>query len=81
MVRYKDVRGGWLQRRPRIDFITVVIAMNMCAITLSLGFLVSILSVSVVRAARQPYDVRRIIQAFREPHDDLTILCAHRGLR
>jgi glycerophosphoryl diester phosphodiesterase len=32
-------------------------------------------------AARQPYDVRKIIQAFREPHEDLTILCAHRGLR
>lgn len=32
-------------------------------------------------AARQPYDVRKIIQAFREPHDDLTLLCAHRGLR
>jgi hypothetical protein len=32
-------------------------------------------------AARQPYDVRKIIQAFREPHDDLTVLCAHRGLR
>ena len=32
-------------------------------------------------AARQPYDVRKIIEAFRQPHDDLTILCAHRGLR
>ena len=32
-------------------------------------------------AARQPYDVRKIIQALREPHEDLTILCAHRGLR
>jgi hypothetical protein len=32
-------------------------------------------------AARQPYDVRKIIQAFREPHGDLKILCAHRGLR
>ena len=32
-------------------------------------------------AARQPYDVRKIIQAFREPHEDLTIICAHRGLR
>lgn len=32
-------------------------------------------------AARQPFDVRKIIQAFREPHDDLTVLCAHRGLK
>ncbi|KAK2063610.1 hypothetical protein LY76DRAFT_612862 [Colletotrichum caudatum] len=36
---------------------------------------------SVVYAARQPYDVRKIIDAFRHPHDELTILCAHRGLR
>jgi len=35
----------------------------------------------VVLAAKQPYDVRKIIQAFKEPHDDLTLLCAHRGLR
>ena len=34
-----------------------------------------------VDAARQPYDVRKIIDAFRVPRDDLTILCAHRGLR
>ncbi|KAK1856314.1 glycerophosphoryl diester phosphodiesterase [Colletotrichum chrysophilum] len=34
-----------------------------------------------VFAARQPYDVRKIIDAFRHPHDDLTILCAHRGLK
>ncbi|KAH8890365.1 hypothetical protein GQ53DRAFT_650688 [Thozetella sp. PMI_491] len=32
-------------------------------------------------AARQPYDVRKIIDAFREPTDDLVMLCAHRGLR
>ena len=32
-------------------------------------------------AARQPYDVRKIIDAFRNHHDDLKILCAHRGLR
>ncbi|KAF4851204.1 hypothetical protein CGCSCA4_v003596 [Colletotrichum siamense] len=32
-------------------------------------------------AARQPYDVRKIIDVFRHPHDDLTILCAHRGLK
>lgn len=32
-------------------------------------------------AAHQPYDVRKIMQALREPHDDLTMLCAHRGLR
>lgn len=31
--------------------------------------------------ARQPYDVRKIISAFRRPHADLKILCAHRGLR
>ncbi|KAK1993241.1 PLC-like phosphodiesterase [Colletotrichum falcatum] len=36
---------------------------------------------SIVQAARQPYDVRKIINAFRRPPDDLTILCAHRGLR
>ncbi|KAM0702488.1 hypothetical protein Q7P35_009916 [Cladosporium inversicolor] len=35
----------------------------------------------VALAARQPYDVRKIIQAFKEPHSDLTLLCAHRGLR
>jgi hypothetical protein len=32
-------------------------------------------------AARQQYDVRKIIEAFKKPHDDLIILCAHRGLR
>jgi hypothetical protein len=32
-------------------------------------------------AARQPYDVRKILQALKEPHEDLTLLCAHRGLR
>ncbi|KAF4552540.1 Hypothetical protein D9617_9g023280 [Elsinoe fawcettii] len=32
-------------------------------------------------SGRQPYDVRKIIDAFRHPHDDLVILCAHRGLR
>ncbi|OQE17438.1 hypothetical protein PENFLA_c024G04869 [Penicillium flavigenum] len=37
--------------------------------------------VSPVNAARQPYDVRKIIDAFRHPREDLTILCAHRGLR
>jgi hypothetical protein len=36
---------------------------------------------STALAARQPYDVHKIIDAFRKPHDDLTILCAHRGLR
>jgi glycerophosphoryl diester phosphodiesterase len=35
----------------------------------------------VALAARQPYDVRKIVQALKEPHDDLTLLCAHRGLR
>lgn len=35
----------------------------------------------IALAARQPYDVRKIIQAFKEPHSDLTLLCAHRGLR
>ncbi|KAK1594240.1 PLC-like phosphodiesterase [Colletotrichum navitas] len=39
------------------------------------------LQLPVVYAARQPYDVRKIIDAFRHRHDDLTILCAHRGLR
>jgi hypothetical protein len=35
----------------------------------------------VALAARQPYDVRKIVQALKEPYDDLTLLCAHRGLR
>lgn len=35
----------------------------------------------ITNAARQPFDVRKIIDAFRYPHDDLIILCAHRGLR
>lgn len=39
------------------------------------------LPIASVAGARQPYDVRKIIQAFKEPHDDLRILCAHRGLR
>ncbi|KAL1611946.1 hypothetical protein SLS60_000169 [Paraconiothyrium brasiliense] len=39
------------------------------------------LHIGAAVAARQPYDVRKIIEAFRNPHDDLTILCAHRGLR
>jgi len=47
--------------------------------------LISILALSfypfTALSARQPYDVRKIIQAFREPREDLTILCAHRGLR
>jgi len=47
--------------------------------------LISILALSILPftalSARQPYDVRKIIQAFREPHEDLTTLCAHRGLR
>lgn len=29
----------------------------------------------------QPYDVRKTVQAMKESHDDLTLLCAHRGLR
>ena len=47
---------------------------------LALAFIPSILLLPV-DAARQPYDVRKIINAFRQPHDDLKILCAHRGLR
>ncbi|GAB7325573.1 hypothetical protein MBLNU13_g09570t1 [Cladosporium sp. NU13] len=35
----------------------------------------------VAFAARQPYDVRKIVQALKQPHDDLTLLCAHRRLR
>jgi hypothetical protein len=35
----------------------------------------------VALAARQQYDVRKIVQALKEPHNDLTLLCAHRGLR
>lgn len=45
-----------------------------------LGATVPFSAVSV-HAARQPYDVHKIIDAFREPHDDLKLLCAHRGLR
>jgi hypothetical protein len=36
---------------------------------------------SLASGARQDYDVRKIIDAFRRPQTDLTILCAHRGLR
>ncbi|EGP88574.1 uncharacterized protein MYCGRDRAFT_40275 [Zymoseptoria tritici IPO323] len=36
---------------------------------------------SAAIAARLPYDVHKIIDAFRHPHDDLIILCAHRGSR
>ncbi|KAK1988480.1 PLC-like phosphodiesterase [Colletotrichum cereale] len=39
------------------------------------------IQLSGVNAARQPYDVRKILDAFRHPHDDLIVLCAHRGLR
>lgn len=48
---------------------SAVIAAGMAAFALPCG------------AARQNYDVRKIIEAFRTPHDDLTILCAHRGMR
>lgn len=37
--------------------------------------------IGVAIGARQPYDVKKIIEAFRNPHEDLKILCAHRGLR
>jgi hypothetical protein len=36
---------------------------------------------SLASGARQDQDVRKIIEAFRRPQADLTILCAHRGLR
>lgn len=39
------------------------------------------LHIGAAVAARQPYDVRKIIQAFKQSHDDLKIFCAHRGLR
>jgi len=35
----------------------------------------------VATAVRQLYDVKKIVQAFKETNDDLKILCAHRGLR
>ncbi|KAH4963655.1 hypothetical protein HBH77_087190 [Parastagonospora nodorum] len=36
---------------------------------------------TLAHSARQDYDVHKIIEAFRRPRSDLTILCAHRGLR
>ncbi|ETN42698.1 uncharacterized protein HMPREF1541_01856 [Cyphellophora europaea CBS 101466] len=48
--------------------------------TANLAVLISSLA-PLVLAAQQPYDVHKIIDAFRRPHEDLTILCAHRGLR
>lgn len=48
---------------------------NWSSLALALGL------VPIAQAAQQLYDVRKIIEAFRSPHDDLTILCAHRGLR
>ena len=50
-------------------------------IAASAAFLSAILFASGANAARQPYDVKKIIDAFRHPRDDLTMLCAHRGLR
>jgi hypothetical protein len=41
----------------------------------------SLLLPLVALPTRQPYDVRKFIQALKHPHDDLTVLCAHRGLR
>jgi hypothetical protein len=47
-----------------------------------LNFVLGLCALSIVaHGARQDYDVRKIIDAFRDPHADLTILCAHRGLR
>jgi pyridoxal/pyridoxine/pyridoxamine kinase len=48
---------------------------------MNLTLLLALWSGHLTTAARQPYDVRKIIQAFREPHDDLVIICAHRGQR
>jgi hypothetical protein len=36
---------------------------------------------ALAEAAQQPYDVKKIIEAFRQPKEDLKIICAHRGLR
>jgi hypothetical protein len=43
--------------------------------------LASLLLLLIALPTRQPYDVRKVIQALKHPHDDLTVLCAHRGLR
>lgn len=50
------------------------------AYTLAVAVLLAGLAPATL-AAQQPYDVRKIIEAIRNPHDDLTVLCAHRGLR
>lgn len=50
-------------------------------ISISTALLSACLFVPGADAARQAYDVRKIIEAFRHPRDDLTMLCAHRGLR
>ncbi|KAK3114702.1 hypothetical protein LTR53_006713 [Teratosphaeriaceae sp. CCFEE 6253] len=42
---------------------------------------IATLLAATVEAAHQPYDVHKIIDAFRYPHDDLKVLCTHRGLR
>jgi hypothetical protein len=55
--------------------------MKILATLSQLLLLIAYLLSGLTNAARQPYDVRKIIQAFQEPHDDLVILCAHRGLR
>ncbi|KIX08191.1 uncharacterized protein Z518_02847 [Rhinocladiella mackenziei CBS 650.93] len=47
---------------------------------ISLLLVLGILPLTAI-GARQPYDVRKVIQAFRQPHEDLVVLCAHRGLR
>jgi len=45
-------------------------------------FAAALLALSTLaHSARQDYDVHKIIEAFRRPRSDLTILCAHRGLR
>lgn len=46
----------------------------------ALAFVLTVLP-AVVECGRQQYDVRKIIEAFKDPREDLTILCAHRGLR
>ncbi|KAL4887611.1 PLC-like phosphodiesterase [Aspergillus karnatakaensis] len=48
---------------------------------ISFAPLALLLAASSANAARQPYDVRKIVDAFRHPREDLTMLCAHRGLR
>ena len=74
------------------DQATIKLAVWYLTLTLTTGLLIKMLFsvllgavapllIVPVHAAHQPYDVHKIIDAFRHPHDDLKVLCAHRGLR